>query len=515
MQCNGITVGIAVGIVHDKIGELGLAIGIVGEGYILYAVVSQQNAVGGVHIVAQLNSQLRIGAGGGDAPAGVIYGRVMELGGIDLAALLLGYGSDCPNQEVGVIAVLGIGSHGANLVVVQGNLTVADHIGAVKHNLVGIVVVISVDQALGIPLCHELQVIPIALLQGAELNGAVFHIEGAADAEAAGNEIVHTGNRQNKGGICALLGLESSQYVMELVIGLGHIQAQIVQPVLADEVALVAAAAVLLVVIQAVEGHQVALGGGNLVEGGGIGVDDSGVVGHQILIVQKVHENFLVQGGIGACVVQGRCAVHNAGEIAGCGHQVELIHLGKEVGHLEVDANAGAGLELGIGLVGVGQILYLGYGTGSCHPHIKGGGAVGQGQLGGLHVLYNVGNGQILAIGTGGSCCGLSRAFLGRASGRGGLLLCRSGGSCLRSCTSGRRSAGCCTAAVSAASSHGTYHSNRQQHGYDFLLHVLLSSYFKIQNLWPSLLPRSRCTWHRSWRRDRFQYTVRPHRRGA
>ena len=36
---------------------------------------------------------------------------------------------------------------------------------------------------------------------------------------------------------------------MKLVIGLGHIQVQIIQPILTDEVALIAAAAVLGVII--------------------------------------------------------------------------------------------------------------------------------------------------------------------------------------------------------------------------------------------------------------------------
>ena len=253
---------------------------------------------------------------------------------------------------------------------------------------------------------------------------------------------------------------------MELVIGLGHLQAQIVQPVLtADH----AEEGTDKVAHQLVEAADVSLGGhsGLGQEPGGGAV--LGVVGEQILIVLQGDDDLLLDGVILTVGVHGVEAAEDVRIVAGSDGQVELLAGHHHVGLNELQGDAGElrGLLIPAGvLIAVGQGV-SGSSAGPADKIGKGHGGAGNGQLHGLELLGGQGflhGGGLDLVGSQG---GLGSGF------RSGFRI-RSGGLCLGSGSGFRAGGGgrACRSA-SAAGHQAGQHTQHQQHRQNTCFHMV------------------------------------------
>ena len=203
---------------------------------------------------------------------------------------------------------------------------------------------------------------------------------------------------------------------MELIHGFGLLQAQVVQPILANHIAHVVEPGLC---IDAVEAGHCTLGGGHILIEVGIGGDDVIVVGGIFLqVIQQIDEYAVLNALIRAAAVLVDNAVHDIGIVAGCADQVELLRLGVGMEMDKAQVYAGAPHDLLIG--GIirqrGDVVHSR--RGNAHPDLKGLTAVGQGQNGIGYLCCHGLLSRCLGL-----CCGILLC---------GGLLCRCGGS---SCT--------------------------------------------------------------------------------
>ncbi len=89
---------------------------------------------------------------------------------------------------------------------------------------------------------------------------------------------------------------------MQFIIGLGHIHSQIIQPVLPNQIAFIAQA-IFVIVVQAVESHQVAFGSSHIIKEALSGIDQRFIVRHILRIVQQIDEDVFFQRRIRTCAV--------------------------------------------------------------------------------------------------------------------------------------------------------------------------------------------------------------------
>ena len=241
---------------------------------------------------------------------------------------------------------------------------------------------------------------------------------------------VGTGPVQDQGSGSALLFLERGQHVMPLVEGLGHFQAQIIQPVLTHPQA---QPGTLLGLTQLVHSaHTAGVGGGQqliLHVGGADGVVVGHILGNQIGQIQEVA---VVDSGVHTIGVVGSANIDQVGQVAGSDHQVEVGLIVSVGNGLEFQMHAGALFHLLIELVVV--------------PVIGDDGSVGVVSIEVGQSDRLVHDGQLELAGFGGF------AFLGAAFGGGGAGLVGGG------------------AGVSsvAAGSQRQDHGQNQQHSHQF-----------------------------------------------
>ena len=385
----------AVGVIGHQLGDVGLAVLVELKALALNAVVGKEYAVLGVPKVAPLHRQLGVLASGGDGNAHLTHDAVLV--GVVKHVVLVLTGVVAGNQlAVGVSVGEGGLEHTDHAHTVEEDTGAAGgNIGAVNiaHGVGVILNEGGGDEALVHPVTNQLNILLVALLQRTILDLAVLYIvgisgahhglEGSGDAEAGSQEVAggnHVrGHHQRL--LSALLVLERSQNVFPLVIGLGVLQAQILQPVAANPGALGGA---LLLGVEGVESNDVALVGGDGLYNAGIGVDD-------VLIVGRILGNVVgqVDGEIRLnCQVVAAGVVHavdQVGVVAASQHQIELLGIGLSRLLQEINVYTG---EL-FGLLEDGMVCHA---VGEQGAHVAGNGqpqreavAVGgQGQAGSL-----------------------------------------------------------------------------------------------------------------------------------
>ena len=204
------------------------------------------------------------------------------------------------------------------------------------------------------------------------------------DAIALYHTVVDAGGGivQQQGSVGALLLFEGHQHVVELVIGLRNVQAQLIQPILADH----GAEGLGGLGLHAQLGHtgQPAAFGEGLGHGVGVFFHELADLRSQLLgeIGQMVDENLVGNRSLAAVGIQGGGVGNDVGEIVGGDHQVKLFGFGVGVYYGKLQIHAGTGCQLVPQRTVVADILgdfqYVGV---DAHPHGHSDGIVGQGQI--------------------------------------------------------------------------------------------------------------------------------------
>ena len=253
------------------------------------------------------------------------------------------------------------------------------------------------------PAVHFPEIIPIALLQEGGLDHAVHLIQVGSGAEhialvARRSEarrrvlVILAGIIHQEGIRAAVFVFEGGEHVVPLVIGGGNLQAQLVQPVLADDVAL----GDLGQVVAAPQAGIASVAGEDILAGA------AALMGLQIVrcvlfnVVGQIGEHAVVQRADGSSGVALHSGLDHIAVVAAGSHQVELgehLHAGDH-GPVHRDAHLiGDDLEGGDvcdGVINAGHVGLEGRPEGQLHACVLygiGHGALGCGDRAGVSVI--------------------------------------------------------------------------------------------------------------------------------
>ena len=209
--------------------------------------------------------------------------------------------------------------------------------------IIVVVKIVRREQTVAVPAVHQLQNVIVAVVHKAENHvqtAAIVHIVPGRRAHLVVHHVVQLRAEAIKHGIrCTALGhiqglgnvifaLKLHQQIMQLIIGGRSVCAQLLHPVLPKgQTALNGVGALAHLVDHA---DVTAFRGGILHS---IPLPElRKVVGHDILIVQNVHNDLLLNGGVQTGRIVALKVVNEVGIVAGGNNQVDLGHGGFRAG---------------------------------------------------------------------------------------------------------------------------------------------------------------------------------------
>ena len=363
----------AVGIVQHHIGEGGIAVHHV-VAFAFDAEAVDHVAFVRIHPVQQIHGSFKLFAafvrqalGNGGGGAGSVV-QAVHLGELGVLALHRGHrhggdhiafiGDQARFQQIGE-DVGGAATAG----VVSGKGVAGSHDAAAVAGL-GMGQVIGIDQAVGIPGSHLLQIFKVAVLHQAVLDHAVFHVVIPVVVIAGGEDLIHPFGTGDEGDHVGVGGLHGVQHGVPLVNGFGNFQAQLLQDVAAHIEAGGEQAVVVLKGGAAQEGEHIVVavsGLDRLVDGHFVvqdGLQVGGLAGSDHIV--QGNDHFVVNGRGSAAGISGPGVFYDVGHfIRHSGQQVEFGAVLTGGGMDEFDFDAGGFLH-GFIPTGLSHVGHLG-----------------------------------------------------------------------------------------------------------------------------------------------------------